>query len=401
MKYGKLQTKFFSNDIIIYLALFPFLYPKGFSEYFGIYKKFFTGWMYLSIVIILVAFVYAICRIFRYHIQYNNCLAWMSLYHIYMLIMTLIVQGGINEGLQKIFATPVLCLVCVIFMKKNINRFVECLANIMIFNFALTIIIFNPIIASKYFAISTNLMFIGHVQVAAQLGILGIFVSFVLKKLHPNNTIKSKMLFILSILIMITSFTSASFICLFVMVLSFILVRFFRLGKIFELDSRIYIAFIFALNVVFLFLLYKNNWNLSNIGLTTTLNGRFVIWKEIVNMLQNHLLLGYGAFGGHIKVYWHVWTGQLDGMTYAHSQLFQLLLDGGIGLFIIFLIMIFVYVDKVKKSSNVSLVRMANICLISILIVMVTESVAEYYYIFIFWSLLAFLPKIAEICDSN
>ena len=44
-------------DILLYLILIPFLYPRGFQEYIGTYKMFFTGWLYLAIILIVVVFV--------------------------------------------------------------------------------------------------------------------------------------------------------------------------------------------------------------------------------------------------------------------------------------------------------------------------------------------------------
>lgn len=390
------KIKIFLNDFWIYMGLIPFLYPRGFSEYFGVYKNVFTGWMYLTIIAIGFIFLYQICC---NPIKFNSCLCMVIVYHVYLFFVTFFLQGGIDEGLQKIFATPALCLVCIIFLQKDMQRFIECLANILIVNFSLTIFVFNPIFASDYFSVASNLMFIGHVQVAAQLGILGLFVAYILNKKEERK--KGLILGGLSVLIMIISFTSASMICLLIMIIGIAAIKFFKIGRLFELDSRIYATGIIILNILFYIMLYFNGWSLGKFGINTTLNGRFTIWDTIVQLLKDHFIFGYGAFGVRIKVHWSAWAGQPEGMTYAHSQIMQLLLDGGVCLFLIFIVMLFVYISKVKTASNRALVRFCNICLLSILMVMVTESVTEYYYVFIFLSLLAFSPKISKMLEKN
>lgn len=390
------KIKIFLNDFWIYMGLIPFLYPRGFSEYFGVYKNVFTGWMYLTIIAIGFIFLYQICC---NPIKFNSCLCLVIVYHVYLFFVTFFIQGGIDEGLQKIFATPALCLICIIFLQKDMQRFIECLANILIINFSLSIFIFNPVFASRFFSIASNIMFIGHVQVAAQLGVLGLFVAYILNKKGEQK--KSLVLGGLSVAVMIMSFTSASMICLLILIIGMAIIKVFKIGKLFELDSRIYASGIIILNILFFVILYFNNWNLSKFGINTTLNGRFTIWDAIVQLLRDHFLFGYGAFGARIKVYWSAWAGQPEGMTYAHSQVMQLLLDGGICLLVIFMVMLFVYISKVKTSENKVLVRFSNLCLLSILMVMVTESVTEYYYIFILLSLLAFLPKISKMLEGN
>lgn len=391
---NSLKIKMSTSDLLIYLVLVPFLYPRGFTEYSVAYKLFFTGWMYLTIVIIFFIFIYNLCQS---QIKYDSCFNWMLLYHAYMLIITLILQGGITEGLQKLFAAPALCFICINLLQKRTERFIECLANILIVNFILNLTIFNSFIATSYFSIANNIMFIGHVQVASQLGILGIFTAYIMEKINPKQKNKSRILILLSILIMMMSLTSASYICMIMMLFGVIILKFIKNKKILELESKWYVILILGINGFLFWLLNVNEWNLSKYGIHTTFNGRMAIWNEITELLKSHFIFGYGVYGVRIQVYWSVWSSRPEGMTYAHSQIFQLLLDGGIILLAIFTLMLFSYISKIKKSKDKTLIWFSNICLIVTLAVMISESTTEYYYIFIFWSILAYLPKISAI----
>ena len=50
-------------ELIMYLIMVPFLYPRGFAEYSSVYKNFFTAWLYLSMLTIVILFITKIMRL--------------------------------------------------------------------------------------------------------------------------------------------------------------------------------------------------------------------------------------------------------------------------------------------------------------------------------------------------
>lgn len=389
------KVKCNANKIYMYLLLIPFLCPRGFFEYSTIYKLVFTLWIYAAAVAVCFIFIYMVANDYR---RFKSCIYWVLGYYLFFVLDTLFIQHGIDEGIQKLFIAPILCLLCGIFLEKEQRDFIDCIANILIVDFVLNLTLFSPLFWGGYFSADYNLLFIGHVQIASQLGIVGLFVGYLIYNLEPAKKNKAIALLGLSVLTMIVSKTSAAAIVLVFIFVCLLFLCFVNYKKIFTLDSRLYAAVILIFDGLFLYYLKSNNWNFSIFGKHMTLNGRTTIWKEVFEMLKFHELFGYGAYGARIQVYWSRWSDNPEGMTYAHGQIQQLLLDGGIILLCLFCLLLLSYLKEVKKikGNSKQIQCFANICLISILVIMITESVTEYYYIFIFLSLLAYLPEIVS-----
>lgn len=387
-----LRIKYSSMDIFLYLILIPFLHPRGFDEYFSAYKAFFTLWLYGSVVLIFFLFIY---KISRYGIPHKKFVYFMLLYYGLFITITFLAQGGINEGLQKLFMAPALCMLCIMCLQRNRLSFLRCISNILIINFLLNVTIFSPYIFKSYFAEDTHILFVGHVQVAAQLGIIGIFIGYLLHKIYPDMKYKPRFLIILSVITMLMSNTSASFISLGILVVGAIILYFRKNPKVLSLDSRLFIVGYLLMNILLICFSKNMNSIYSYYGLDFTFNGRTFIWNNALELLKSHMMVGYGAYGVLIRTFWST------GMNYVHNELLQRLLDGGIILLIAFLVMLFSYVSRVSRVENKRVVSFSNICLIAILFVMLFESVTEYYFVFIFLSLLAYLSEISQLFVSE
>lgn len=150
------------------------------------------------------------------------------------------------------------------------------------------------------------------------------------------------------------------------------------------------------MNIILFGVLALNNWDRPFNFIS--LNGRNYVWKEGMRLFSERKLFGYGVHGVLIKVFWSRWTGDGEGMNYAHNQMVQVLLDGGIVLFICFLAMLRYYIYPLKYVEK-SDAAFAKVCLIAVFVVMVVESTFEYYYIIFFLSLVAYLPEILKKAD--
>lgn len=390
-----LKIKINSYNNLMYFILIPFLYPRGFHEYFGWYKAFFTFWLYLAAVLIVGMFLF---KVLRRKTKYKNCIWLMLIYYITFITITLFIQGSITEGFQKLFMAPILCMLCAMCLQKQSENFIRCVSNILILNFLLNITLFSPFLWKNYFNVDNHIIFIGHVQVAAQLGILGIFISYLLNMLGEKK--KSKWLLALSIITMLISGTSASYVTIALLLLFFLVRRhmsmiskfFFRPGKV--------ILIYLALNMLIFALLKKYEDGYINSMLTMYTSGRMYIWREAIKLMNGHWIFGYGVYGILIRVFWSEWTNPA-GMNYAHNELMQRLMDGGIVLALIFILMLYSYMKNIRKCNNCRLVFWAYITIIITLIIMLFESVTEYYYFFVLLSLMAYLPEIELIIERR
>lgn len=383
-----MKIKLKTRDILLYLFLIPFLHPRGFDEYFGWYKNFFTIWMYLAMAIGIFYFVYSV---FGLRMRYPKCILAMMLYFGLMAIITLCKMGSFNGGLQKIFAAPVLCMLCAFFAETNGERLIEVLENILFVVFGLNIIVFNPGLFNHYFSArdeQLRLLFIGHVQIAAQLGLLGLYVACLSSNIKGKAMFRSKLLIVFSAFTMLMSFTSASMIVLVILFIGGLYIRLSRTGKLLKHDSRFYVVGYFLLDAILMLYLYTNGWLFQLFGLN--INGRGYIWEQVYNKFSESPWVGYGVKGVLVKVFWSIWVGDGQGMNYTHNQIFQVLLDGGIILFLSFGLFLFTFTKCMKKNLEDKTLKFSNVCLIGMLFVMIFESVFEYHYVILLFSLFAF-----------
>lgn len=373
-----MKIKIKAADTILYLFLIPFLHPRGFDEYFGWYKEFFTIWMYLAMAIGMLYFVYSV---FGLKIKYQKCILAMLLYFGLMAFITLCRLGSFNGGLQKIFGAPMLCVLCAFFAETEGERMIRALENILLVVLGLNIIVFNPVLFNQYFSASddhVHLLFIGHVQIAAQLGLLGIYVAYLSNKMKEKKGFQSKLLTVFSVFTMMMSLTSASLILLVILLVGSLYIRFSKSGKLLKYDSRLYVAGYFCFNLVLMIYLYMNDWLFRLFGLN--INGRGFIWEQVYNKFSESPWIGYGVKGVLFKVFWSRWTGDGKGLNYTHNQIFQVLLDGGIILLVVFALFLLSFTKYMKKNLEEQTLKFSNLCLMGMLFLMVFESVFEYHY---------------------
>ncbi|MGN1156538.1 MAG: O-antigen ligase family protein [Agathobacter sp.] len=367
--------------------LAPFMYPRGFAEHFSWYKMFFTLWTYGAALLIILFFLFKIV-----HGYQNNRekLIILLAYFGYFAVITLLIQGGISEGIQKIFIAPIFCLFCLICLQSYTKDFLYALSTLLVLAFGLNITIFFPGVLGDYFNVDRHLLFLGHVQIFAQLGVLGLLLSTLLKAY--GSKMFSGILFALSIINMLLSDTVASKIVIifyaFMWILSFIP----QIKKIAYVDSRWIVFCGLGLNVLlFAFKVLLNGKYAVN-GLDLSLNGRMFVWDSVLDMVKKSVLFGYGAYGVSFKVFWSAG----EGMNYAHNEVLQKLIDGGICFLILFVVFLFIMTWKTHKTKNKNIKKEANKALLVIFLIMLIESVTEYYYVYIIWLIVAYLPEIEQ-----
>lgn len=384
------------KDLLIYFILIPFLRPNGYNTYFPLYKQFFTVWLYLAIMII---FMYSARMFFGNKIKYKSCIVFMIIYYLVMILTTFVNLFGFGNGLQKMFAAPALFLACFFFLKRDIRQFVNCVANLFVINMTLNITIFSSALNRKYFNPPVNhLMFLGHIQMGAQMGIVGIFVAYILYRLIPNMKAKSIFLVMLCFANMVYATTDASIISIIVFGICLLIAFLTKKSKLYKIDARIIFAAFIVLDLMFLVIfLPKYHWVISFRNFS--LNSRGVIWRLMMDVIKESPICGYGVQGKTIITPWAV---GLEGLNYAHNESLQVMLDGGIILAFCYVSMFISFIKNINFINDYKLIVVAKSCLIVFLILMIFESTSNYYYWCIFLSMLSFLPETEElICQRR
>ena len=388
-----MKIKIRPSNIVWYIAILPFLFPAGFAEYFPTYKKFRVTILGIATAIIIVRYIFLLA-LKKGKMAVSMPLISIILYHVVLLMITISTQGSITQGLQKIFIAPALCILLDECCRTGLKDVINVICNLLIPIFALNLVVFNQWIFPSYFLVSNHIMFIGHVQVAAEIGILGILVAYI-EYNYGIHKYKSIILVILSLMTMIYSETSGSYLGVF-LIAAFLILK--KIDGVKKIICRHECALFVALTVISIIVINIQStpiYKKYGVIITNLSNGRTFIWKQGLNLFNVKPVFGYGAYGVLIKVFWSAWSDNNLGFNYAHSTILQLLLDGGIVLASIFFIMVILYIQSEdKRLRNANIKYISHVLLLVFLFIGVFESLTEYYYIFMFLSILPFLYKI-------
>lgn len=389
-----LRNRNSNNSLFWYMAYTPFFMPLGFQEYFPIYKKICVVFMLISAVL----FFYMLLKNQKTVLKIGNSNKIMFsilVYHIVLLLLTLLNQGGINEGLKKIFMAPIFCYLLYYGLKNSCQTAMTTLSNIIITVLTLNITIFNALFWKSYFSVDSHLIFLGHVQIVSQICVLGLLISWYLKA-HYGLVKKANILLFVSVLNLIYSGTVASLIVLALMIV-FVINK--KVSK--RLISRkskagFFFFSILVISVLFMFLpdMLNGKWIVN--GVNITMSGRFFIWQEGIRLAKERIVAGYGAYGVLIKVFWNAWVGRENGANYAHSMILQSMLDGGIILTSTFVYMLYTGFKSANREKSLVIKYWYNAFYIIFMIIGLIESVQEYVFFFAFIIVFAMLPYYSE-----
>ena len=379
-----MKTRISFTKLKTYFILIPFIYPRGFSEYFPIYKRIMTIWLYASLFAIILDFV----KKTKINIKKADAFCGLLLYFITMLLETLAIKGKIDEGLQKLFAVPVLCIYFMVNLPIIKNTIIMVISNILLINNVLNTTFFSPFMLRNMFGSQyiENIMFIGHVQTCAQIGILTIMVSYVMYRIEHYK--KSFWLSIFAIATMLFSRAEASYLVILIFSASYI----FYKRKVYFLSNFSLDTIFFVGTLLQTIILPIVVYNRLDFG------ARYYVYIDVFKKMENHYLCGYGVYGVLIHTFWMDLTGSI-GMNYAHNQVLQILMDGGIILFICYCLMCFLSFKNCKKADRYTRFWL-NCSLVAWLVDGICESITEYNYFFIFLMLQLYVPEIIRKGDK-
>ena len=375
-----------SNFLLVFL-ISPFLFPRGFSEYFPLYKNIYTAWLFMAIIVIYLLGISKYKQIFK-----SKYMFFIFCYFIVMAIITVLIRHTFAESLQKIFATFAICLLCSIYLSGQPKRFICVTNDILVIVFTLNATVFNPLLWSKYFAPITNHMtFLGHVQIGTQFGMLGVVLAYIEYQFLGARKKRVWFQTVLSLITMIMSFTSAAYIAIAILIL-FLILNKTKLYKIFTLRSQSYLLFYIIINLFLFYSIYKGTNSVEIFGFS--INGRGFIWKEAIDTFLKSPFYGYGVHGVTVKVFWSIWVGDGSGMNYMHNQILQVLIDGGVILLVPFISFLYFAFEKINRITDNKERFWFSSFIMILLIIMTFESTMEYFYVFYILCIFAYLPVI-------
>lgn len=372
MKRYRLASK---SSILMYLVVFGFLFPRGFISVSPLYHKVCSAFMWLAVFLTWMQWIK--------HSAKGKCVldgkfkSWiLSIggYFFLSIVITILCRKNISSGLQQLFAAPSVCIFMLLNLKLNPRKLLNAIANVMCVEFTL-----NAIMAAGQAYINGiyHMIFLGHIQVVSQYGILAILVGVLFELLYHDNHKRNVYLLAVTFYTMLTTDAESATFTLAGLLIAFIIYK-WKLSKFLTIKSEFYVFFMIALSVLIVYCSAIN----QNLIPSFDIHGRRFVWESALEKIRERPVTGYGIDGVLLSTFW------TSGFNYAHNQLVQNLLDGGIILTISFWNMIIGFAKEINKIRMVKYRVLCNASLIALLFVMLFDSTTLYIYMYMILSII-------------
>lgn len=360
-----------------------FLFPRGYAEYNTVYHQLMSLLVWGAVILILLVEVPPIIK-YSKKISIENSL--IVTYFFLAIVITVVLQKGLSSGLQQMFAVPVFCVFLIQNMKKNSRKLLNSLAMIFIINLSL-----NAFLTQIAFDSETHIIFLGHVQMISQYGLAALVVAALYYIMYRDKKIKMGYLIFLTIFTMLTTDADSAVFVAIIILSGFVIYK-FKLYRILLFKTEIYVLGMLALNIVIIYLTAINKSIIPGLDFS----GRQFVWQNALLNIKKQPVFGYGIDGVLLHTFWTEWLG--GGFNYAHNQIMQNLLDGGLVLTISFWGMIFTFIKQIKKVTERKYRVLFNSSVIALLFVMIFDSTTLYSYMYI---ILAIIYVVPSLCIEN
>lgn len=375
------HNKLTLSTVLYIFILIPFLHPKGLGEVFNAYSIFFKTWTYLAALAVL--FMLSCISYSQNHFpiikQHDESIGLIA-YHISLLLVTILTQHKISEGIQKIFVYPIICLFFYMLFDRFKEKAYGLICNYLIILFTINVTVLNPHIFFQLF-MKKHISFLGHIQVTAQFCIIALLVAYLDLK-HSVYKRRGYLLICLTIISLLTSDALTGYVTLAIFIMGVVVNK---RNKIKRIISAKPIKYFVVLGIISFILLYSSIYLklFQQTSIDLTFSGRVFIWIEAWQLIKQRLWFGYGAYGVLIQPFWSRYSNS-NGMNYAHNEVLQLLIDGGLFLFLIFIVLLTMYMIRISKIYDKNIKYWISLLLLNFLLIGMFESITENVYFFIF-----------------
>ena len=369
-----------------------FLFPRGYGEYSAIYHSIITLLIWSAVMLIVIT---EIPKIAKHSKRFSTDSIMIAMYFLMAIIVTISIQKRLSSGFQQMIAAPMFCIFLLQNIKKNPQKLLDSLATVFIINLSLNIVLTQIAFSEK-----THIIFLGHVQMVSQYGLAALVVSVLYYMTYKDKKIKMLGLVLLTIITMLTTDADSAVFSALIIIIGFIVYK-FKLYRIFFFKTEIYMFGMIAMNIAVVYLTAVNRAIIPGLDFS----GRRFVWQDALLNIKAHPIFGYGVDGILLHTFWTEWTG--GGFNYAHNQILQNLLDGGLMLTIFFWLMIFTFIKPAKKIPEGKYRVFVNSSIVALLFVMIFDSTTLYSYMYVILTIIHAVPflctekSIIEKCGRN
>ena len=368
-------------DLVEWFILFAFLLPRGYIEYSQTYKLFSQLCTWAAVGLALAAVIIYAEKVFR---RVSLSALAIALYFVLTAVITLFSREIDGGGLQQLFAYPVLCLYVVFAMRTRPAHFLLTVDLLCLLLFGADLFV-----GRSFFAGILHMSFLGHVQMVAQLGIVSLYAAACYWMLYRRHRVLLLFQTVLTFYTLLTADADSAVLTA-ALLLLFGLFYLLRLYDFLLLPSAFYLFCGLLLSATVIYVTAVAPAIGARIGLSD-LNGRRFIWEEALRLFRARPLFGYGIDGVKIRVFWSAYTDP-GGFNYAHAQLMQNLLDGGIVLTVAFWGMLYAFCRRMDHVQAKRYRAATNAMLTVLMIVSAFDAFTIYCYGFLFFAMVTGTP---------
>lgn len=340
-------------DLLCFFILIPF-FKSPYLSNIPIIDKIIQMILILSIII-------TVCMYLSQKKKPSKIVTLLTLMQVWIFIITIANGGAVSAAFRKLRYLVFIALICDLFSKR-IGTLIKCL--MLHFEFNIYINLFTVILypSGLYSRINdaygmTTEWFLGARNNFTIWLFPALIVAWVFKEYFKRN----KRCYLLTLCIILTQVIQGSGTAI-VGITLFIICIIFKLSKKIctPLKSMIiavitFITIIISRNFQFLEPIIVNV-----LGKSMTFSSRLGIWDNALLAINNKLVTGYGILSTYdtVNILGNMDTFIWKGATHAHSHVLQVLFQGGI---IAFLIFLYIYYINLKKCSKLWNNRIAQI----------------------------------------
>lgn len=371
------------KSIYIYIITIGFLFPRGYNSVSEIYHTICSGVMWLSVILTWLQWLkYSKLKSRITKRKITKYTFQISVYFILAIVITLICRKNVSSGLQQLLAAPSVCVFMLLNLKRNPKKILNIVVNILCIEFSINLLL--TLVQPEFYGLY-HTIFLGHIQVVSQYGVLSILVVTLCWLLYHER--KKTLIFLggVTIYTMVTTDAESAVFTAIGFLIAFVIYK-WKMSWILKFHSEFYVLAMVLLSAVIVYFSTSNTSLLSYIDI----NGRSFVWQSAIEKIKAHPILGYGIDGVLLATFW------TDGFNYAHNQLVQNLLDGGLVLTISFWNMINGFVRTVNKIKIEKYKVLCNATLIALLFIMLFESTTLYIYMYMILAILLSVRSITE-----
>lgn len=355
------------NTIIAFLIFFSFIEISYLREF-----KYFQIIMWISkALVICIMFMHVIKKIINKTIKLSKISLIFIICQLEILAVTIIYNfENIFSCIKYLLPLILLCIYFENIEVTKYNYYFNVFSNMTFIYVILNLISVILYPNGMYGGIQNNENYylLGHNNAIIRKLSPGVMISGFCDYINFNKfNMKTKIMALLLLVTVILTWSNVSMTCIALFIVYIFFLYKFNINKIISSKLLFLIPIVIFLIIIAynrFFYIFEAIGNLF--GKDATLTGRTVIWETGFNLIKSKLLFGYG-YGNIIDVVFRDSNNLIFRITSFHNYFIDLLYQGGVVHFIIFLIWLFKICDIINKDEN-KIGQYIKICLLMIFI---------------------------------